>query len=410
MHADELQGALFGLALVAFAGRVALAWLPPGEPGRHRPAELPATWAASHLLGWIALHTATATAAELGARLSWQQFAAPFALLAVARLATLPGAMVPRHDLRAERATPLARALLLALAVALLFVPALAVRAGELGVGRGPASSGELDGWRAASPAQAYVLRLLAPAHAVALAVIAHHAMAALAVRRSARCLGALAVLALAALAARAGAELDARLALGFGAGVALGLCWFRRADPRALALACLAFASCLAAAPAGAPLGLAGLAALLAALHPNAYRRGLGWSLAALAVALPWQLVRMALELEDCTRADLWLSSDALGPRAWLAALLDWRAGGPLWLALPVAAAVAWRRAHPADRRGERFAIGALGLAALAHAPLVAAQACLVDLDGTDWSDLCRWTAPAAILLLALALGSRSP
>ena len=198
--------------------------------------------------------------------------------------------------------------------------------------------------------------------------------------------------------------------ALTFGAGVAFGLCWFRRADPRALALACLGFGSCLAHAPAGAPLGLAGLAALAVALHPNAYRRALGWSLAALAVALPWRLVRIGIELEDCTRADLELTRAVLGPRGWLAALADWRAGGPLWLALPVAAIVAWRRAHPADRRGEGFAIAALAFAALAHAPLVAAQGCLVELDGADWSDLCRWTAPAAVMLLALPFAPRSP
>ena len=176
--------------------------------------------------------------------------------------------------------------------------------------------------------------------------------------------------------------------------------------DRRALALSLLSFAACLSQAPAGLALGLAGLLALAALLHRNARRLAWPWALVALVlVALPWKLVRVALELGDCTRADLALAAQALGPPGLMTAARDWRAGGGLWLAALPAAAWVWTRAAPTDPRPARFLVAVALLAALFHAPLISVQECCVELGGTSWSQFTLRAAPAAAALLALAL-----
>src|SRR5260221_569344 len=47
--------ALATLVEYAFVGRILLSILPPGFPGLHSFRDLPATWAASHLLGSVSL-------------------------------------------------------------------------------------------------------------------------------------------------------------------------------------------------------------------------------------------------------------------------------------------------------------------------------------------------------------------
>ena len=85
------------LATLIF-GRILLAWLPPGEVGGHGWSELPLTLATSLALGSLAhelferLLPGTTVFAEVVVAL----------LLLVARLLTLPGAMVPRHRVRAQ--------------------------------------------------------------------------------------------------------------------------------------------------------------------------------------------------------------------------------------------------------------------------------------------------------------------
>ena len=103
MGAENLLGGLLGLALFAFAGRVILSFLPPGEPGYHRPAKLPATWAASHLLGLIAFHSLEVLVSPFPFRITVARFVTPFALLALVRWIALPGAMVPRASRAPER-------------------------------------------------------------------------------------------------------------------------------------------------------------------------------------------------------------------------------------------------------------------------------------------------------------------
>jgi hypothetical protein len=298
MNAEPLQGALFGLALFAFAGRTLLAWLPAGEPGRQRPTDLPATWAASHLLGWLAFHTAAGLASELGLRFGWRAFALPFAALAVLRLLTLPAPMLPRHDARPERPTWLDRAALAALVLGLLAIAARALWTAEHTL---PSPPHELAGWRADRPWQVGLLRLVRPAHLVALAILLSHGLEALSVQPTLRRLAVLLAVALPGFAPgpRLGALVqggnEAQLALCFGAGAAFALRWLQRADPRALALACLCFGACLAEPPVGVAPGLAGLGTLALVLHRNARRQALVPALLALVVvALPWQLVRV--------------------------------------------------------------------------------------------------------------------
>src|SRR5690349_5045663 len=108
----ELSSAALGIAVVSCIGRGVLSWLPPGELGSHRTAELPATWAASYLLGCAFVAACASAAMLFGVPISCAWIATVGALLVLARWATLPAALVPRHEVAAERPDPLARALL----------------------------------------------------------------------------------------------------------------------------------------------------------------------------------------------------------------------------------------------------------------------------------------------------------
>jgi hypothetical protein len=97
------------LAIALLAGRVLLAWLPPGLIGGHGVRDLATTAATSLFLGILfavgldALPSQVRVACWIGV-----------ALLGVVRLATAPAAMVPRHEPPLERATWMARLLALA--------------------------------------------------------------------------------------------------------------------------------------------------------------------------------------------------------------------------------------------------------------------------------------------------------
>ncbi len=221
------------LVACALVGRVLLSVLPPGLPGRHAPAELPATWAASHLLGGFALSLEASIPALVHAQLSLPLFFAPWVLLALARWATLPGAVVPRHALPHETIGPLAFALM-ALAAGL-------VLAATIGAGRETSSA----------------------ADSLALLALASHGLAA---ARRAPITRAVAVLVLAAAIAAAfrwSVVQSFALPLAVGGGAALGVPWLRRADRRAGALSVLAFASAAFLGPREALFGIAGIAAL---------------------------------------------------------------------------------------------------------------------------------------------------
>jgi hypothetical protein len=83
-------------ALCLVAGRVVLAYLPPGDVGSHDPRGLPATLATSAVIG------ALATESLRGIVSSYVPVHALVLALGLVRGLTLPGAMVPRHGVPDE--------------------------------------------------------------------------------------------------------------------------------------------------------------------------------------------------------------------------------------------------------------------------------------------------------------------
>ncbi len=234
---DALE-ALASLAEIAFVGRVLLSLLPPGLPGRHGFRDLPATWAASHLLGTVVQGIESQLGDLSGIHPAHPALLAPWLLLALARWITLPGAMVPRHEPLAESPGPSSRALAV--------IAPLAVAAAA---------------FHGDTPVDSKLPFLLADA----LALLALCRFGLSAARRAP--LGrSLAVLALALVLAAALIYSRARtipLALCMGSGAAFAGVWLRRGDRRAAALSVIAFAGSALLGPREALFGAAGLFAL---------------------------------------------------------------------------------------------------------------------------------------------------
>ncbi|MFN0006653.1 MAG: hypothetical protein ACKVXR_02000 [Planctomycetota bacterium] len=245
--------ALAQLFAIAFVGRVILSLLPPGLPGRHGFRELPATWAASHLLGGTALAFQARLADLAGLEVSRLALVAPWLLAAFARWITLPAAMVPRHEPLAEPPGAMARILWAASAVIVL--------------------------------AAAGVLHLGVAADGLALLACCSFALAG---SRRSPTRRAIVVLALAVVLAAAIVKSEARtipLALGAGSGACFASVWMRRGDRRAALLAVIAFASCGLLGPRAALFGLAGLFAMWVHTPEASKRWVLARSLAAFVI-----------------------------------------------------------------------------------------------------------------------------
>jgi len=210
---------LFGLALLL--GRILLSFLPPGEPGGHAPRKLPATLAASLLLGSGLLLGLSFVCDE-----PWTVALGLAAAGGLVRWATSPGGIVPRHELAHERGGWLAHLVYLAaLLPAFLAWP----RPGEA-----------LE-----EPADLCLIESLHRVSLVLLVVVLEHGLA---TARRAPLGRALFVLALSTFLFRenphpgSNAELVERISAAcFGAGAAFALGWLRRADRRSalLAIAC---------------------------------------------------------------------------------------------------------------------------------------------------------------------------
>lgn len=99
---------LLALAVLALGGRILLSILPPGIVGSHRTADLPATWAASHVLGTVALAGVERWCALAGVAVSWPMLGLALAVVLALRLATSPGAIVPGHRVPSARTGPVA--------------------------------------------------------------------------------------------------------------------------------------------------------------------------------------------------------------------------------------------------------------------------------------------------------------
>jgi hypothetical protein len=356
----EVSSAALGIAVISCIGRSVLSWLPPGEIGSHRTGELPITWAVSYLLGSAAIAVCAVVAALLRVPVSCAWFASAGALLALARWATLPAALVPRHEVPHERTGFPARLLYALTLGAGILACSLAKFDGGSGLFAvraqawlsqgwllgldGPASSrGALDlppldagamafvSWPAAVVSEIAARAHLAACMAAAI-LLAERAMAI--ARRPP--LGRRLVLALLALALTAAASAeDGDLTLAAVCALALlgMLSWARRADRRGLALACIAWCSLALVRPGGWALALAGLAAMFAATaRPSLRRTALWTSASALVLLALWPLAAWLRHVPlrgDEPLASL-SSSWALGDRTAVALAI-----APIWILL---------------------------------------------------------------------------
>ena len=313
----EIPSAALGIAVVSALGRGVLSWLPPGAIGSHRSAELPATWAASYLLGTLAIAACAGVAVLLRVPVSCAWIAGVGVLLLFARWATLPAALVPRHEVPREIPSLAARAVFV-LAIGLGVFACCAVRL-DSGAGLwavrvqawlsqgwligfdGPASSrGALE----LSPLDVGALALVSwPAGVVSEIAARAHLIAcflatlllterALAVARRAP-LGRRLVLVLLAVAlacAVSAEDGDLVMAALCALGVLGLVSWTRRADARGLALACLAFCAIALVRPGGWALASAGLLSTITSTARPSLRRALIWASGSVVVLLvPW-------------------------------------------------------------------------------------------------------------------------
>jgi hypothetical protein len=239
--------ALVALAVATAVGRIFLALLPPGLPGRHGWSALPITLATSYLLGSIAIDVEANLLALIGIEARPWMLALPWAAVALGRWTTLPGAIVPRHEPASERAGLGARTLH---GLALIFVAGVAWKLrGTLFPVLGDDGVSVLhSGVRTIADVLALVC------------VCAHGLESA----RRAPLGRALAIAIFAALVALEGfgdaRPLELRCALCFGAGAAFAVPWLRRADRRAGLVSVIAFAAAALPSMLGAILGLIGL------------------------------------------------------------------------------------------------------------------------------------------------------
>lgn len=289
--------ALLLLLAIAFVGRVVLALLPVGALGSHGARELLATWAVSHLLGLATFTFAMRAADGLGLELAWgsaRPFLLAWAVVAGARMLFLPGALVPRHPPRTERAHGVVF-VVLAAAVALVG----AAGCGEQERIESPVSAGFIVcSWEGPPPdglpallgleQPGLGLPLLPTTSILALIVLVAHGLA---VARRAPLARALVILWLAWLVflvrglVRAGNE--AELLLAVGGGAASSVAWFRRGDRRGLAIAALALGSVAFFAPSAWGVALACLSVIVLASPRTAWRIAGTWCAVGTVLAL---------------------------------------------------------------------------------------------------------------------------
>jgi len=335
------------LAVLAGLGRVLLACLPPGALGAHSPREIVRTWAASHVLGLVALAASAGLAELFGVSRSLLVLVAPWIVLGALRWLTLPGAFVPGPEPAHERPSTLAFMAGAALAVvAVLPMADVATSAadaarslvGELGsesAARSPLLSAAvislMEGVAGAPDPR--LARMLTAASFGALCVLLIYAWER--ARRAPfgrRLFGLLFALTPAVFARASTGGTDLVLALLFAAGCTALVSWSRHADRRAAAFAALAFASCAVSGSVG--LAVAGSLVLLGSTHANALRFVGSWCASA------WLLLALPGVLSERSHAEL----DASGPDrlsfatnfnpGLLPEIVSFRRWGLLWLA----------------------------------------------------------------------------
>lgn len=295
------------LVLTALIGRLVLSLLPAGRPGYHTPRELGVTWATSHLCGLIALATHLSVLELAGLEVSRWTLFVPWLLLLAARLACLPGAMVPGHELDHEQPGWLTRTL----TVVLVSVLAYGMSGHEVGPSQGESM---LGAGRILLPALERLIALtgggsgaadrawLQAAGVAALVILCAYGLRqARRVPLGVRLLILILLVPELVMAWANNDSLQLDLALMAGAGASFGIAWLRRADRRAGLLACLSLAACALVTPAGVALAAVGLLSLTACSPMGARGRVLYYSLPA------WSgFTLLSLSLERARLADL--------------------------------------------------------------------------------------------------------
>jgi hypothetical protein len=222
--------------LALLAGRVVLAWLPPGLVGGHGARDLLATAGSSFLIGLVLFGAVEPLPSP--ARIA---VAGVLVVLAIVRMLARPAAMVPRHE-PPMSASWSGRALVLAGWVVIAWA------------GREHARDAA-----AVSGGSAAVVAFVAAAYAVAFLI--EHALEVARCAPWARGVGVLSfALVLVVQPAVPERGLEACAALLFVAGTVSTIGWYRRADVRALAIAAILRSGAGVAAPGGWTLAAAGM------------------------------------------------------------------------------------------------------------------------------------------------------
>lgn len=211
------------IALTLLAGRTALSLLPPGDPGAQRNSPFPVTWAIAFGLG-VGLSEFTARILSSVTSLTYDQLThdggawllvplAPWVVIAFLRWRSLPGAMVPRHEVEESRTPTWARGLFAA-AWAIVVVDGF-----RLGLGNRAGDAALMLLWFGPSL----------------------HALRVLRVQVEARALLALGIALALAIYGQPSWMMDKTVILAIGPPIVLGgVLWTRRADRRGRALTLL--------------------------------------------------------------------------------------------------------------------------------------------------------------------------
>lgn len=251
--------------LTPLVGRIFLACLPPGLPGRHAPRDLLVTWAASVVLGftwWVLVGSIPGSSTiEL-----WIFLGVPLVLLA-GLLVLRPAGLVPRHEPVPERRSVIGRVLVAAALAVLVMHVAIT-----------PRWSSILEAWLAAA--------------SVALVL---HALDLARVRSDVRGAAALLVAVVAAPFDRTIAVSEIVLVLVVATVAAGSIGWLRRGDRRELGLASVGLALAAHGGSTGLVLGLACAIAIVVGSAARARSRAAAWTMGALAIGLVTSLLREA-------------------------------------------------------------------------------------------------------------------
>jgi hypothetical protein len=262
---EPFGAALAWIALVFLAGRIVLAWLPRGHVGGHAPRDLATTAAASLFLGLVIgiVIDAAPSRFRLGCWIA-------IGLLGLARLATAPAAMVPRHE------PPLAPPSWLAHVLRLT---------GWILIGLACRTFLRAQSTESPLPPAVFV------ACAFAAAFLLDHALE---VARCAPWVRGAGVVTFASLLhlepILPGPGFAPILPFLFAAAASSSVAWLRRGDKRALALSAAFFAGTWALDRGAWPLAVAGAAWLVAGSPPPSRLPALSFCAAALAVAFATQ------------------------------------------------------------------------------------------------------------------------